>query len=168
LKKVAALISAEGFALQRRSQWQPPQPIRSGSKLAIRYAAGRCHCESVAAVATGCGAEGQSLPPKSKAATFSKPLRMPWGQDHDGRGELQLDALRPPSAVSSSPSAVLPHTIIGRSLPIDGAQSRDQCRQRIRADIEFQIAGWTRTSISVWRAKSRAVAGRHTAVCAKE
>ncbi len=28
--RVAALISAEGFVLQRRSQWQPPQPIRSG------------------------------------------------------------------------------------------------------------------------------------------
>jgi 3-deoxy-D-manno-octulosonic-acid transferase len=29
-ERVAALISAEGFALQRRSQWQPEQPIRSG------------------------------------------------------------------------------------------------------------------------------------------
>lgn len=29
-EKVAALISSEGFALQRRSQWKPPQPIRSG------------------------------------------------------------------------------------------------------------------------------------------
>jgi 3-deoxy-D-manno-octulosonic-acid transferase len=29
-EKVAALISAEGFLLQRRTQWQPPQPIRSG------------------------------------------------------------------------------------------------------------------------------------------
>ncbi len=29
-EKVAALISAEGFALQRRSLWSPPQPIRSG------------------------------------------------------------------------------------------------------------------------------------------
>jgi 3-deoxy-D-manno-octulosonic-acid transferase len=29
-EKVAALISSEGFALQRRSQWTSPQPIRSG------------------------------------------------------------------------------------------------------------------------------------------
>jgi 3-deoxy-D-manno-octulosonic-acid transferase len=29
-EKVASLISSEGFALQRRSQWSPPQPIRSG------------------------------------------------------------------------------------------------------------------------------------------
>jgi len=29
-EKVAALISAEGFTLQRRSLWSPPQPIRSG------------------------------------------------------------------------------------------------------------------------------------------
>jgi 3-deoxy-D-manno-octulosonic-acid transferase len=29
-EKVAALISSEGFALQRRSLWSPPQPIRSG------------------------------------------------------------------------------------------------------------------------------------------
>lgn len=29
-EKVAALISSQGFALQRRSQWQPAQPIRSG------------------------------------------------------------------------------------------------------------------------------------------
>ena len=29
-EKVAALISSEGFALQRRSQWQSPQPIRNG------------------------------------------------------------------------------------------------------------------------------------------
>jgi 3-deoxy-D-manno-octulosonic-acid transferase len=29
-EKVAGLISAQGFALQRRTQWQPPQPISSG------------------------------------------------------------------------------------------------------------------------------------------
>lgn len=29
-EKVAGLLSAAGFALQRRTQWQPPQPIRSG------------------------------------------------------------------------------------------------------------------------------------------
>jgi 3-deoxy-D-manno-octulosonic-acid transferase len=29
-EKVAGLISGQGFALQRRTQWQPPQPIRSG------------------------------------------------------------------------------------------------------------------------------------------
>jgi 3-deoxy-D-manno-octulosonic-acid transferase len=29
-EKVAALISSEGFALQRRTVWQAPQPIRSG------------------------------------------------------------------------------------------------------------------------------------------
>jgi 3-deoxy-D-manno-octulosonic-acid transferase len=29
-EKVAALISSQGFALQRRSLWTPPQPIRSG------------------------------------------------------------------------------------------------------------------------------------------
>jgi len=29
-EKVASLISSEGFALQRRSLWSPPQPIRSG------------------------------------------------------------------------------------------------------------------------------------------
>jgi 3-deoxy-D-manno-octulosonic-acid transferase len=29
-EKVAALIAAEGFLLQRRSQWQPAQPIRRG------------------------------------------------------------------------------------------------------------------------------------------
>jgi 3-deoxy-D-manno-octulosonic-acid transferase len=29
-EKVAALILAQGFALQRRSQWQSPQPIRNG------------------------------------------------------------------------------------------------------------------------------------------
>jgi 3-deoxy-D-manno-octulosonic-acid transferase len=29
-EKVAALISTEGFALQRRTLWQPPQPIRNG------------------------------------------------------------------------------------------------------------------------------------------
>ncbi|MGZ4858345.1 MAG: 3-deoxy-D-manno-octulosonic acid transferase [Candidatus Angelobacter sp.] len=29
-EKVAALISAEGFALQRRSQWSPPQPVNNG------------------------------------------------------------------------------------------------------------------------------------------
>jgi 3-deoxy-D-manno-octulosonic-acid transferase len=29
-EKVAALISSEGFALRRRSQWQPPQPISTG------------------------------------------------------------------------------------------------------------------------------------------
>jgi 3-deoxy-D-manno-octulosonic-acid transferase len=29
-EKVAALISSQGFALQRRSQWQSPQPIKSG------------------------------------------------------------------------------------------------------------------------------------------
>jgi 3-deoxy-D-manno-octulosonic-acid transferase len=29
-EKVAALISSEGFTLQRRSLWSPPQPIRSG------------------------------------------------------------------------------------------------------------------------------------------
>ena len=29
-EKVAALIASQGFSLQRRSQWQPAQPIRSG------------------------------------------------------------------------------------------------------------------------------------------
>jgi 3-deoxy-D-manno-octulosonic-acid transferase len=29
-EKVAGLISAQGFAFQRRTQWQPAQPIRSG------------------------------------------------------------------------------------------------------------------------------------------
>jgi 3-deoxy-D-manno-octulosonic-acid transferase len=29
-EKVAALISSQGFALQRRTQWQPSQPIRNG------------------------------------------------------------------------------------------------------------------------------------------
>ncbi len=29
-ERVASLISSEGFALQRRSLWSPPQPIRSG------------------------------------------------------------------------------------------------------------------------------------------
>jgi 3-deoxy-D-manno-octulosonic-acid transferase len=29
-EKVAALVASQGFALQRRSQWQSPQPIRSG------------------------------------------------------------------------------------------------------------------------------------------
>ena len=47
-------------------------PVHKPRQVHQRYPTGKCRYGSVAAIATACGAEGQSLADEIKAATFSK------------------------------------------------------------------------------------------------